>query len=392
MGIKEALGLDTLLGSDSTGTVRYAIVGLGDIAQEDMMPGVDHTGNSKITALVSSDPEKLEALGKKYDVANTYSYEQFGEALRSGTFDAIYLATPNWRHAEFIVPALQAGIHVLTEKPMEVSTAKCQEILAAEKASTAKLMVAYRLHFEPGTLDTIEKLRSGDIGEISIFNSTFSQMVDPANHRAHSGTLAGPVLDMGPYPVNAARYVFGDEPTEVVSAVGIRHPGSGFDSDFPDTVAVTLRFPVERLAQFTISYYANATNSFVVVGTKGSVQLDPAYMFGKPVEQTTTIGEKKSTESFKNTDHFGGEMKYFSDCILNNKEVEPDGEEGFADVRVLEGIMEAVKSGQSVKLEPFTRTKRIDTDAQKQTLRAVSTPDLVNTSNPGKDKEKLPKN
>lgn len=386
MGLKEALGL----GSDKK--VRYAIVGLGDIAQEDMMPGVEHTGNSEITALVTSDSTKAHELGKKYDVQATYTYEQFEQALGSGTFDAIYLATPNWRHAEFIVPALRAGIHVLTEKPMEVSTEKCREILDAEKTSTAKLMVAYRLHFEPGTLDTIDKVRSGDLGLVHLFSSTFAQPVDPTNHRAHSGKLAGPVLDMGPYPVNAARYIFGAEPTEVVSAAGSKHPESGLDQDFADTVAVTLRFPGERLAQFSISYFGNPTNSFIAVGTKGSVELDPAYMFGKPLEQTTAIGEKKSTQSFKNTDHFGGEMKYFSECILNGINPEPDGEEGFADVRVLEGIIKAVETGASVKLEPFHRTRRIDTTAQKQTLAAVSTPDLVHASNPGKGVEKQPKN
>ncbi len=91
-------------------------------------------------------------------------------------------------------------------------------------------------------------------------------------------------------------------------------------------------------------------------------------MFGKPLEQTTALGEKKSTQSFKNTDHFGGEMKYFSDCILKDVHPEPDGEEGFADVRVLEAIIQAVETGSSVKLEPFTRTRRIDTEAQKETL------------------------
>ncbi len=386
MGIKEALGF----GSDKK--VRYAIVGLGDIAQEDMMPGVEHTGNSALTALVTSDPQKAKELGEKYKVKATYTYEQFSEALKSGTFDAIYLATPNWRHAEFIVPALEAGIHVLTEKPLEVSTAKCKEILAAEKASSAKLMVAYRLHFEPGTLDTIEKVRSGEIGQVHTFSSSFAQPVDPANHRAHSGKLAGPVLDMGPYPVNAARYIFSDEPVEVVSATGSKHPETGFDQDFADTVAVTLRFPGERLAQFNLGYYGGPVNSFVAIGTKGSIVLDPAYTFGKPVEQTLAVGEKKSKESFKNTDHFGGEMKYFSDCILNNTEVEPDGEEGYADVRVLEAVIEALETGKSVQLEPFTRTKRIDTEAQVVKLSAVSTPDLVNASNPAKGVGKQPKN
>lgn len=99
------------------------------------MPGVEHTGNSEITALVTSDPAKADELGKKYNVEALFSYEQFPEALSSGSFDAIYLATPNWRRAEFIVPSLKAGIHVLTEKPLEVSTAKCKDILEAEAAS-----------------------------------------------------------------------------------------------------------------------------------------------------------------------------------------------------------------------------------------------------------------
>ena len=390
MGIKEAI--KETLGLESDRKIRYAVVGLGDIAQEDMMPGVEHTGNSTMTALVTADPIKAEELGKKYDIDNTYTYEEFETALASGLFDAIYLATPNWRHAEFIIPALRAGIHVLTEKPLEVSTEQCLAILEAEKTSTAKLMVAYRLHFEPATLDTIDKVRSGELGNVHLFASTFCQPVDPGNHRAHSGKLAGPVLDMGPYPVNAARYVFGDEPIEVVSAAGSRHPESGLDQDFDDTVAVTLRFPNNRLAQFNVSYFGNPTNVFIAVGDKGSVQLDPAYMFGKPLEQTTAIGEKKNKESFKNTDHFGAELQYFSNCILNNVDPEPDGQEGLADVRVLEAIMEALETGKAVKLEPFTRTKRIDTASQKITLAAVSTPELVHASNPGRGVDKQPKN
>ncbi len=385
MSIKEALGF----GSDKK--VRYAIVALGDIAQEAMLPGIKHTGNSEVTALVTSDPVKAREVGKQYDVSNTYTYEQFEELLRSGTIDAIYLATPNWRHAEFIIPALKAGIHVLAEKPLEVSTAKCKEILEAQKGSGAKLMVAYRLHFEPSTLSLIETIRSGELGTVHLFSSVFAQMVDPANHRAQSGDLAGPVLDMGPYPVNAARYVFGAEPTEVVSAAGTRHAESGL-GDFDDTVAVTLRFPEDRIAQFTVSYYGNSIDCYSVVGTKGNVVMSPGFTYGKPLEQEITLGQKKSEKTFKNTDHFGGEMKYFSDCILNGTDPEPDGEEGYADVRVLEGILRALKEGTPQKLEPFTRSRRIDASAQKETLPAQSSPELVHTSSPGKGQEKVPKN
>lgn len=385
MSIMSALGLS------SGRKVRYAMVALGDITQEAMLPGVKHTGNSEVTALVTNDPEKARGVGEQYGVSEHYDYDGFERMLRSGTVDAIYLATPNWRHAEFAVPALKAGIHVLLEKPMDVSTARCREILDAQRASGAKLMVAYRLHFEPATLDLIRKIRAGELGEVTVFNSTFIQMVDPENHRAKNGVLAGPIFDMGPYPVNAARYVFGAEPTEVVSAVGTRHPEAGL-GDFDDTVAVTLRFPGNRLAQFVISYYGNTLDSYVVVGTKGSVRMNPGYMYGKPLEQSITLGESKSSDSFKNTDHFGGEMKYFSDCILEDRQPEPDGEEGFADVRVLEGIVRALESGQRQVLEPFTRTRRIDTEAQEQTLSAQKSPELVNTSNPAKGKEKVPKN
>ena len=385
MSIKDALGF----GSDRK--VRYAMVALGDIAQEAMLPGVKHTGNSEVTAFVTSDPAKAREVGKKYGVDNLYNYEQFDELLQSDKIDAIYVATPNWRHAEFIIPALKAGIHVLSEKPLEINTARCKEILEAQKGSGAKLMVAYRLHFEPSTISLIETIRSGELGTVHLFTSVFAQMVDPTNHRAESGDLAGPILDMGPYPVNASRYVFGAEPTEVVSAVGTRHAGSGL-GDFDDTVAVTLRFPEDRIAQFTVSYYGNTIDSYTVVGTKGSVVMSPGFTYGDALKQEITLGKAKEEQSFKNTDHFGGELKYFSDCILNGTDPEPDGEEGYADVRVLEGVLRALEQGTPQKLEPFTRSKRIDPSAQMETLRAQSSPELVHASSPGKGQAKTAKN
>ena len=134
MSIASALGLGGR-------KVRYAIVGLGDIAQEALMPGVSHTGNSTITALVSGDPEKLTKLGKRYGVKHLSGYEQFSTLLASGEIDAIYLATPNWRHAEFAVPALEAGIHVLSEKPLDVSSAKAREIMAKAKARNCAIVL-----------------------------------------------------------------------------------------------------------------------------------------------------------------------------------------------------------------------------------------------------------
>jgi len=378
MSLASALGLG--LGPK----VRYAIVGLGDISQEALMPGVSHTGNSKITALVSDDPEKLAALGDRYGVEHRYSYDEFPALLASGEIDAIYIGTPNWRHAEFAVPALEAGIHVLCEKPLEISAAKCREIIAAAEKSSAKLMTAYRLHFEPATLDAIRRIRDGELGDLIAFTSLFAQMVDPQNHRATSGIEAGPLFDMAPYPINAIRYLFGAEPLEVVAAAGTRHPESGV-GDFDDTVAVTLRMPGDRLAQFTVSYYANDIDSLIIAGTKGSIQMSPCFGFQSGLEQNRQVGAKKTHEAFKATDQFGGELRYFSDCILNDRAPEPDGEEGLADLLVIEAIVEALKTGAPVKVEPLARSRRIDPDAQEQTLRSVSTPEPVNASSPSRE-------
>lgn len=363
--------------------VRYAVVGLGDIAQEAFLPGVAHTGNSEVVALVTGDPKKAGAVGERYGIRESHDYARFGELVRSGTIDAIYLATPNFRHAEFAVPALEAGVSVLCEKPLEVSVAKAMEILDAESRSSAKLMTAYRLHFEPATLDLIRRIRASELGELTMFTSAFGQFLSPDNHRAKHGVQAGPLLDMGAYPINASRYLFGEEPVEVVSAVAVRNPQSDL-GDIDDTVAATLRFPGDKLAQFTVSYYANQVDSFIIAGTKGSVHMSPAYGFGHAMEQHVTIGEKKSTETFRAVDQFGGQLKYFSDCVLHNRHPEPDASEGIADLRVMEAILQAIESKGPVPIQPDQRPSRIDPEAQEQKLSPVSPPEPINAAKPSR--------
>ena len=375
MNIREALGLPPKK------KIRYGFVALGDITQEAMLPGVEHTGNSTIAALVTGDPVKAGRLAERYGVQHTYSYEQFADLLASGNIDAVYIATPNWRHAEFVLPALAAGIHVLVEKPLEIDSARCQQMLDAQRASKTKLMVAYRLHFEPGSVAALERVRNGELGKVHLFTSTFAQMVDPANHRAKTAE-AGPILDMGPYPVNAARTLFGAEPIEV-SAFSSRHPESGL-GDFDDTVTAMLRFPDGQLAQFSVSYYGSAIDSYTVVGTKGTLQVEPGYTYGESVEHFLRLGDKENRTSYKATDQFGGEMKYFSQCILHDLDPEPDAEEGLADVRVLEAIDGALKTGQVQKLAPFSRSKRIDPD-QVVRLGAVKPPEPVHAGGPEKE-------
>ena len=358
--------------------VRYAVVGAGWIAQAEFMPGVEHTGNSELAALVTGSAEKAEKLGERYNIAHTFSYEEYNEMLASDVVDAVYLALPNFAHVDFAVRTLDAGIHLLLEKPMAVSVAQCERICAAATRSGARLMIAYRLHHEPGMLAALRATRDHEFGSAIMFNSTFSQQVAPSNHRAKHGFWAGPVPDMGPYPINTARTLFGAEPIDV-SACGVCTDPARFN--FQDTVAVTLKFPGERIAAFTLSYNGGDVDDFRIVGTQGDLFSQPAYQVGVAPEHIKTVGEKKHTGKFPRTDQFGGELKYFSDCILHGCDPEPNGEEGLLDVRVIAAIERALTTGQTQKLEPYHRSRRPTAD-ELEKLSPVAEPELVGARKP----------
>ena len=364
--------------------VRYAQVAVGWISQAALLPGVEHTGNSEVVALVTGHREKAEKVGEKYGIDKVYSYDELDNLLGSGEIDAVYLATPNFDHVEYAVKPLDAGIHLLLEKPMAVSVAECERIMAAAERSGAKLMIAYRLHFEPGTLKAIERVREGEIGTVRYFNSSFSQPVSGQNHRAKHGFWAGPVSDMGPYPLNMVRNLFGAEPIEVHAMGVCTDPERFVDADgkpFEDTVAVTLKFEADRVASFVVSYNGGDVDEFRIVGAKGDLFSKPAYQVGTAMKHILTVDKSESSESFKTTDHFGGELKYFSECILKDRQPEPDGEEGMLDVRVLAAIEQSLQTGAAQKLPPYYRSKRPRVD-QAETLSAVSEPKLVGAHKP----------
>ena len=314
------------------------------------MPGVEHTGNSVMTALVTGNQEKARELSEMYDIAHTTDYDGFDALLKSGQIDAIYLATPNSDHTSFVVRALAAGIHVLCEKPMAPTVEECQQMIDASRKSGAKLMIAYRLHFEEATVEAIETIRAGAIGEPRVFSSVFCQQVSRENSRTAAKNWAGPLPDMGPYPINAVRQLFEAEPTEVFASTASL-PEPRF-AEIEEMVSVTLKFPGERLAQFTISYGANSMSQYRVVGTAGDLEISPGFTWQQGLTHTLTVGEKQTTKTYGKSDHFGGETKYFSDCVLDGKDPEPDGGEGLADVRVIKAIEESLKTGQPVTLPP----------------------------------------
>lgn len=337
--------------------IRYAVVGLGHIAQVAVLPAFKNAaGNSVIGALVSDDPEKLEKVGRKYGVKNLYSYRQYEQCLKSGEIDAVYVALPNHLHPDYTIRAANAGIHVLCEKPMALTSRECERMIRAADRNNVRLMIAYRLHFEQANLEAIELVMKGAIGEPRLLSSLFTMNVKEGDIRLQKKIGGGTLHDIGVYCINAARYLFRSEPIEVLAAVASN--GQRRFSEVEEMISATLRFPGDRLATFSCSFGSADVADFRIVGTKGDLRLDPAYEYAEKLERTLTVDGKKQRKTYAKHDQFAPELIYFSDCIIKRRNPEPSGTEGLADVRVVEALYKSARSRRPIRLPPLEKRQR----------------------------------
>lgn len=335
----------------------YAVIGLGHIAQAAVLPAFRNARNARLVALVSDDEDKRRKLSRRYR-CDAYGYDELEACLARPDVDAVYIALPNDQHADYVVRCARAGVHVLCEKPMAVSEEECLRMIAACDEAGVQLMIAYRLHFEPANLAAVKILESGRIGEPRFFSSDFSYQVKEDNIRtARERSGGGALWDIGVYCINAARYLLRADPVEV-SAVRIDRPGDPRFSEVHEGFSAVLRFPEGRVATFNCSFGAAPTGSWRLVGTKGDLRLDNAYEYVGKRELVATIGEKKRKRTFRQTDQFGPELVAFGQSVLGDRDLEPVGEEGLADVRILEALLRSAREGRAIKLSWMPRKRR----------------------------------
>src|SRR5437764_1970540 len=196
--------------------VGYVVIGLGHIAQAAVLPAFAHASNSRLVALVSSDAEKRVKLARKYR-CDAYDVRDLDDVLDRSDVDAVYIAEPNDKHVDFAVRSAKEGVHVLCEKPLAISEEECRRMVDACREAGVKLMTAYRLHFEESNLEAVKLVEQGKIGELRFFTSTFAYQVRPGNIRTSADRGGGAIWDLGPYCINAARYLFRADPVEVFS-------------------------------------------------------------------------------------------------------------------------------------------------------------------------------
>jgi len=360
--------------------IRYAVVGLGHIAQVAVLPAFAHARrNSELVAVVSGDRTKRREIAKRYRLDQTFTYDQFDECLK--VVDAVYIALPNSMHAEYTVRAARAGVHVLCEKPMAVTVDECRQMVTACRKANTKLMIAYRLHFETLNLSAIELAKRGDLGDLKYFNSSFSMTVRQGDIRTKKAYGGGTLYDIGVYCINAARNLFRAEPTQV-SAISI-NSGLASLAEIDETTSATLRFGNDRLATFVTSFHAADVAAYRIVGTKGDLHADPAYEYAEGLEYTLTRDGRTTRKSVGKRDQFGPELVYFADCILNDRQPEPSGEEGMQDVRIVQALYKSDSTGKPISLPPMAREPR-PTIRQRMTRPGIRKPSLVKVQSASK--------
>jgi predicted dehydrogenase len=356
--------------SRSARPVRFAVVGLGHIAQAAVLPAFKHARpHAELTALVSDTPAKLKQLGRRYGVKHLCSYDDARDLFLSGDIDAVYIALPNTMHAAWTLRAADAGLHVLCEKPLASSVQDCERMIEACERNGVHLMTAYRLHFERCNLEVADLVRKKRIGEARYFDSQFSMQVKAGNIRLDRELAGGPEWDIGIYCQNAARYVFADEPTQVWATV--TNSGDRRFAEVPETVHVIMKFPRERIANFICSFGAADRSRYEIVGTKGSIVCDPAFEYAEGLGYELTVGEKKKRKKFSKSDQFAPELVHFAKCIRANRRPEPSGLEGLIDVAIIEAIHRSINSGGWALVEAPEKRQR---PTLKQEMRRPAVP------------------
>jgi predicted dehydrogenase len=332
--------------------IGWAIVGLGSLAIHEILPAFSKCEKSKVVAMVSGHRDKAEKLALRYDVdaKSIYNYQNYDSIKNNPEVDIIYIVLPNGMHAEYTVRGFQAGKHVLTEKPMANTPAECQQMIDAGRKADRKLMVAYRCRYEPYNQEAIRISRSRELGPIKVILADHGFNIgDPSQWRLKKELAGGgSLMDIGIYSLQAARYLSGEEPTEV-NAVMYNTPGDPRFKEVEETVNFQLRFPSGVLANCTSSYGYAGQNHYRVVGTEGWLEMDPATSYRDlrmRVHRRNVTEERELPER----DHFALEMDHMAGCVMENKEPLTPGEEGLRDLKIMMAIYEAARLGKTVKL------------------------------------------
>ena len=325
----------------------FALCGLGDLSERQIGPALLKTARCRLAGLVTDSPAKAAAWQSRYGISarSVYTYDTMARMADNRDIDVVYVVTPNALHLEHGAAAAKAGKHVFCEKPLEISTERCRELIRVVAAAQRRLGVAYRCRFEPHHREAIRLAHSREVGAIRSIDAFFGFDIEAGGwrlKRALSG--GGALLDVGIYCLQATRYLTGEEPTWVSGLTT-----SGDAARFSEVEASVLweaRFPGGAVTQCGASYACAPTGYVRLIGERGGFTLDPAFGYSG-VHGTRSDGRPFE---FPQIDHFAAEMDDFARCIQEGAPSSVSGEEGLRDVRIMMAIYQSARTGAPVDL------------------------------------------
>ena len=338
------------------GTVRYALLGLGWWTIDVALPAIESSALGEVTTFVSSSTEKAERLAEENGVEHGISYDEFHDGEASDAYDAIYVGTPNAYHLEYVETAADMDKAVICEKPMEATVERAERMVEVCEAADVPLMIAYRMHTDPGVQRAKELIEDGFIGEpVSVYGNNSQPLLemipDPDQWRLDPD-LSGygtSVMDLGIYSINTARYLLDRDPVAVQSQMSSNH--EAFD-DVPDersAAILVLEGDVEMVS--TASQNAHGDTQLKITGTEGQIDVHPAFHGELSLHLSRDdVTVQVDHDSFDAEREMEEEFDYFADRVLTGGEIHADGRHGLRDMRIIEAIHQSAESGDVVEL------------------------------------------
>jgi predicted dehydrogenase len=330
--------------------LRVAIMGLGSYGTRVALAMKD-CKKAKLVGVISGTPSKIKDWQAKYNIPekNCYNYENFDAIKNNPDIDAVYVITPNGLHREQVIRVAKAGKHAICEKPMAINAKEGQDMIDACKKANVKLLVGYRMHFEPKTLEIIRMRKDGEFGKILFFQGLCGFKIgDPTQWRLNKKLAGGgSMMDIGIYAINGSRYMVGEEPVWV-TAQETKTDHVKFKEGVDETIQFQFGFPSGAVASCLSTYNMNNLDRFFLNAEKGFAEMQPSTNYG-PIKGRTNKGEL----THPHVTHQTVQMEEMSDIILQGKQpiVPVDGEEALKDLKIIDAIYEAIKKGKRVDLK-----------------------------------------
>lgn len=333
--------------------LRVALVGLGRYATR-LAQGIALSQHCEVAGIVTGTPSKIPKWREKYDISenSVYNYENFDEIINNKAIDVVYVVLPNGMHKEYAIRAARAGKHVIVEKPMAITAAECEEIIAECNKAGVQLAVGYRLHFEPFNMEMMRLGREKVYGPVRHVEAALgynTSGIDRNDWHLNAKLSGGGCLqNLGVYCIQGARYVTGEEPIAVTAQLAPVIHKDVF-TEVEESIHWQMEFPSGATATCSASS-AYPFDRLLASADKGIFELSPAISYG-PFQGRTRGSETKSFE-FPMTHHQQVQMDEMAKYLLNDKPFPShiSGEEGLKDMKVIDAVYKAAKTGKRVEI------------------------------------------